>query len=80
MNKRFKETPELIGRIELLNAECETNYLGNRVVGIQVIKKGSEPVAQLDVRSFKGGNNLIVEIELGELVAALSQATLHAEE
>ena len=77
MNTRYKDCPELIGTVRLIDGDGEEKYLGDKVVGIQV-NDDHDGLVQIDVRSFKGNDNFVIEIELPELVAALSLATYNA--
>ena len=81
MNSKYEGQPELIAQLRTVNQDGEDNPLGDKVTSIQILqgKQNKNGLVQLDVRDFKKGVNLIVEIELPELVAALSLATLHAE-
>ena len=79
-NLMRSNNPEVIGSVRKVTEAGDDICLGDRVVGIQVMKKESgAALVQLDVRQFGKNVNLIVEIELPEIVTALSVATLHAE-
>lgn len=81
MNKKHKQTPEVIGTLRIIDKEGNDNYVGDKVIGIQVQSpRSGEAFVQFDIREMKSKNgNLILEIELAELVSALSLATLKAE-
>ena len=81
MNTKHKSTPELVATCRTVNTDGNDNYIGDKLVGIQIEprKAGETAVVQIDIRDFRAKTNLVVEIELAELVAAISQATLHAE-
>ena len=81
MNTKYSGSPELIARVRLNNLDGEDVYAESRITGIQVMqyKQSLAGIVQIDVRDFKKGTNLIVEMELPELMAALSVATLNAE-
>lgn len=81
MNSKYEGQPELISQLRTVNKDGEDNPLGDKVTSIQILqdKQNRNGLVQLDVRDFKKGVNLIVEIELPELVAAISMATLNSE-
>lgn len=81
MNTRYKDCPEIISTLREINSEGDDLGVGDRVMGVQVRIEGKEKpaIVQLDVRNFKKQNNLILEVELSELVAAISVATLNAD-
>ena len=81
MNIKYKDCPELISTIREVTSDGDDLPMGDRVTGIQVRVEGKNKpaVAQLDVRDFNKRRSLIVEIELSELMAALSLATLNAD-
>jgi hypothetical protein len=82
MNTKYKNTPEIIASLRKITPAGDDIGLGDRVAGIQVVKTTNNPTGtvQIDVRDLQRNQNLIVEFELPELVAALSLATLNAEE
>ncbi len=81
MNTKYRNNPELIARLRTVNRVGDDIDLGEKVTGIQILQNDQNPngVAQIDVHDFKRGVNLLVEIELCELSAAISLATLNAE-
>ena len=81
MNSKYKSNPEVIGTLKSINEDGDDTHLGDKVVGIQVQqnRQNRDGLVQFDVRGFKGSTNLILEIELSELVAALSLATMNAD-
>lgn len=81
MNTKYKTRPELISRVRTVTENGDDKPIGDKVTGIQIQcdKQNPNGLVQIDVREFKGSDNLIVEIELPELIAALSMATLNAE-
>jgi hypothetical protein len=81
MNAKYKTCPEIIAQLRTVNRDGEDNQLGDKVTGIQVKqdKNNDGGLVQIDVRDFKRGENLVVEIELPELMAALAMATLNAD-
>lgn len=81
MNTRYKVNPELISSVRTVSESGDDNRIGDKVTGIQVVcdKQSPNGLVQIDVRDFKKGVNLIVEIELQELAGALALATLNAE-
>jgi len=81
VNTKHRNSPELIAQLRTVNQEGDDNSLGDKVTSIQILQNKQNPngLVQIDVRDFKRGVNLIVEIELPELSAALSLATLNAE-
>lgn len=80
MNIRH-EMPEMIGTLRMVNSDGDEACLGDKIIGIQVSQDtiSSPGLVQFDVRDFKRNTNLLLEIELQELVAALARATLNAE-
>lgn len=81
MNSKYKECPEVISTLREITSEGDDCPIGDRVTGIQVRVEGKNKPAQvqLDIRNFKKRSSLVVEIELTELVAALSLSTLNAD-
>lgn len=79
MNSRYKKTPEVIASVKTIDKSGDESFIGDLVAGIQVVTSDDTAIAQLDLRSAKTGNNTVIEIELSELVAAISLATLHSE-
>lgn len=81
MNKKYKTNPEVIATCHTISNSGEDTHIGDRVTGIQVIQDGKnqDGLVQIDVRDLKSKVNLIIEIELPELMAAISLATLNAE-
>ncbi len=81
MNIKYQDCPEIISTIREVTPEGDDLPMGDRVTGIQVRVEGKNKpaVAQLDLRDFKKRSSLVVEIELAELMAALSLATLNAD-
>ena len=81
MNSKYKNNPELIARLRLVNTDGEDNHIGDKVTGIQVQqdKANTAGLVQIDVRDFKRNESLVIEIELPELMAAISLATLNAD-
>lgn len=77
MNTRYKSAPEIIATARYATEDGEDVYLGDKVVGLQVMKRNG--LLQLDIRDFKSKSNLVIEIELHEIVSAISLATLNAE-
>jgi hypothetical protein len=82
MNVRYKHAPEVISSLKTINAQGEDAYLGDHVTAMDVLrsKTGGPGIARIEIRNFKKEDCLIVEIELPELVAAISTATLNAVE
>lgn len=78
MNVRYSN-PEVIATIRTVNQDGDDVSQSDHVCGFGVFSAGgdSTPILQLDIRDFKKGNNLIVEIELSEAIQAISHATLH---
>lgn len=81
MNAKYPNNPELIATLRAIDGNGDEDYLGDKLIGVQVQqdKRNRNGLVQIDVRDFKRGTNLIIEIELPELAAALSLATLNAE-
>lgn len=81
MNTKFKSCPEIIARLRTVSECGVDDYLGGKIVGVQVQqdKHNAAGIVQIDVRNFKRDTNLILEIELPELAAAISMATLNAQ-
>jgi hypothetical protein len=81
MNTKYKSNPELIAQLRTVDPDGADSHIGDRVAGIQVQqdKNNVAGLVQIDVHDFKRNENLVIEIELPELMAALSLATLNAE-
>lgn len=77
MNSRYS-TAEIIGSVSGLKGE-DSEYYGDRVVGVSVEEVNGVPLAKLEVRELKKNESFEIEIELAELVAAISLATFNAE-
>jgi hypothetical protein len=78
MNSRFSNAPEVIGTVSEIIGDDEKTY-GDKVIGVSVRVVNGVAVAKLDVRELKRSHWIEIEIELSELVAAVSLATLNAE-
>lgn len=83
MNTRYPKAPELIATVRYIEKD-DDDSLGDVVAGIQVLSDSGKAIAQIDLRQIdlnpaKNSDNLLIEIELHELVAALSLATLNSE-
>lgn len=78
MNIRYSN-PEVISKIRTINQDGDDIDISDKVCGFGVFTHEARkvPVLQLDIRDFKKGKNLIVEIELSEAIQAISHATLH---
>jgi hypothetical protein len=79
MNARFKNTPEVIASVSTVDSNGNDTDVGDKVTGVMVRNSNGTPVVQLDIRNYKKDSNLTVEIEAAELMAALTQALVHAE-
>jgi len=77
MNSRFSDTPEVIATITVTK-NGDDDMLGDFVCGVSVKNFNGSAVATIDIREFRKAGNLACEIELSELVAALSLATLNS--
>ncbi len=78
----YPNNPEVIATIETIDVEGNDAQIGDRVVGIQVRtdRQWTTGVVEIDVREFdRRRGNLVLRIALPQLMAALSQATLHAD-
>lgn len=73
--------PEFISHLEYVNGAGDCDTVGERIASMTVSKSKNDADAevQLDFRDVKRGTNLLVRIPLARFVAALSQATLHAD-
>ena len=75
--------PEVIASATFIDQDGNDDYLGDRIVGIQVRtdRQYADGVVDIDVREFnrKKDINLVLRISLPELMAALSRATLNAD-
>jgi hypothetical protein len=80
MNKRYKKCPEFLANVRFVNKDGDDSNHADKVAAIQVFadKERPEGFAQIEVRELMG-KCLVVEIELPELIAALSLATLNAD-
>lgn len=85
MNTKQKSVPEVIATARSITSDGDDCYHGSGfITGVQVREEGGSAIVQLDLRDInvkplKGSTNLIIEIELHELVSAISIATLNAE-
>jgi hypothetical protein len=81
MNTRYSASPELIASSRIVDQDGENTNVKDLVTSIEVRKVKEGPaIVQIDMRGFKKNQNLVIEVELAELVAALSHATVNAEE
>lgn len=80
MNSQIKSNPELIASLRIVDKDANDQSVGDKITGIQVMQDDGHPdgYVQIDVRDFRRGDNLVIEIELPELMSALSLATLNA--
>jgi hypothetical protein len=81
MNSNYKSNPEIIATVRAITKEGDDTHKGDFVAGIQVMSKeeGRQAIVQIDLRNYSKQANLIIEVELHELVSALSMATLNSE-
>lgn len=77
----YKNNPEVVSSVAIVDADGEEFSYGDLVTGIQVMSSNNNPAhVQLDIRRFEHkGTNLVIEIPLQEFVVALSMATLNAD-
>jgi hypothetical protein len=69
--------PEILGYVERVGPE-DAISIGNRTVGISVnARKDGFTEAVLDIREFSKNTNIAVKVELSELVAAISMASVN---
>lgn len=78
MNIKYKDSPEIISSTRSVDEDGDETFYGDRVTGIQVIEEKGVAMAQIDLRGFDKKGDLVIEIELAELVSALSLATFNA--
>ena len=79
---KYPSTPELIGAVEEIDKNGDINPIGDKIVGISVYreKNNLDGRVDIDVREMKKSHsNLVIRLQLPELMAALSCATLNAE-
>ncbi len=85
MNMKYKATPELIATVRYVDEDGDDHYHGSGIItGVEVREDNDCPIVQLDLRAIKikqpkGSTHLVIEIELHELVAAISIATMNSE-
>lgn len=81
MNAKYANCPEVISTVKEITKDGSDNLIGDKVTGIQVQVDEKEKPAyvQIYIRDLKKGSSMVVEIELSELVSALSLASLNAE-
>ena len=81
MNKKYQSQPEVIASIRHVNQDGDERITGDRVTSLAVYQSKSQPEGflQIDIRGMGRNENMLIEIELHEFVAALSLATLNAE-
>lgn len=81
---KYYETPEIIAHVRTVDQNGDDHLNGDKVAGIQVLFDDGnhrEGTAQIDVREFgKKGENLVIEVPLSDLMAALTTATLNRED
>jgi hypothetical protein len=81
MNTRFESEPEVIGTVQTISNRGREAYYGDKIVGISVDRSEGQGLVTIDLRQLgatKPVDNLMIKIELPELVAAISQATLNS--
>lgn len=76
MNARWESCPEVITTITEATSAGD-RHRGDFVAGISVKHFNGVGVATIDIRDFGKTNHLTCEIELAELVSAISLATLN---
>jgi hypothetical protein len=79
MNSKYKSSPELIAAFRTVDHDGEEKRSGDKVVGVMCQDAKTTPIIQLDIREFSKNHNLIIEIEAAELMAALTQAMINAQ-
>jgi hypothetical protein len=80
MTTKYPKNPEVIATLRSVNSHGDDAVIGDKVAGFGVLQdEKGHGLLQLDVRNFKGGANLVIEIDLAEAVAAISLATLNAD-
>lgn len=76
---KYPANPELISSVKEVNGDGDDKIYPDLVTGISIQMGNGVGIAQLDLKGFKRNTNLIIEIELAELVAAISSASLNAD-
>ena len=81
MNTKYRSAPEVIASLRTVDELGNDNPIGDKVTGVSVSRneQNGDGVVIIDVREFKRGSNLLIEIELQELSAALAMATLNSD-
>ncbi len=79
---RYLESPEIISHVRTVNSEGDDFHIGDRVLGVQVKMDDGisrDGTVQLDLRDFdrKRQDNLVIEVSLPDLMAAITTATLN---
>jgi len=83
MNTKYEATPEVIATVRTIGEDKDYS-IGDVVAGVSIQSENGKAVAQIDLRNLdlrqsKDADHLIIEIELSEIIAAISFATLNAD-
>lgn len=86
MNTKYPQAPEVVAAVRSVVSSDDSSFLCT-VCGVQVMKSEKSnqsatlqiDLRNLDIRQLKRIENLIIEIDLADAVAAISLATLNAE-
>lgn len=82
---KYPQTPEALAECRSVTAKGEDIYHGKKVVGFSVVRherNQSSGTLQIDVRdlnitSAKHGENLIIELDLADVMRAITSAALN---
>ena len=79
---KFYATPQLIAQARIVDANGEDKCLGDKIVNLMALKDESrsfEGTIQIDLHDYpQKGKNLILEVSMPELLAAIGSAAINA--
>jgi hypothetical protein len=78
---KYPKTPELIGEVEEIDKDGNSNPKGDKILGICVRQDKSrrDGEVNIDVRGLGKNANLVIRVDLPELMTALHYAILNAD-
>jgi hypothetical protein len=80
---KYTREPEFVSNLRIVDSEGNERFIGDNVASVAVYKGDakSSAIVQFDIREYpRKKDNLVIEIPLSDLIAAISSATLNAEE
>ncbi len=78
----YQNNPEIVAMCRTCDKDGNDGHIGDKVCGIQVFQENNRPhgFIQFDLRDWnKKSDNLVIEMDLPEFIAAVSRATLNAD-